>query len=108
MTFDEYQKKVRETAFYPHHMKVSYPVIGLAGEVGEVAEKVKKVFRDKGGKFTDEDKLAITKEIGDVLWYLANICYDLNVELGDAALMNIKKLESRKDRNKLAGSGDDR
>lgn len=108
MTFDEYQKKARETAFYPQHLKVIYPVIGLAGETGEVCEKVKKVLRDKQGHFDAEAKDAIIKELGDTIWYLANICHDLEITLEEVASKNIEKLQARKDRNKLAGSGDDR
>lgn len=85
-----------------------YPALGLAGEVGEVCEKIKKVFRDKNGEFTADDKESIKKEVGDVLWYLASISSDLGFTLGEAADKNIEKLYSRKNRGVLNGSGDDR
>lgn len=108
MHFQEYQKKASSTAIYPEHLKVLYPVIGLAGEVGEVSEKIKKVFRDKNGEFSEEAKEEIQKELGDVLWYLAAISSDLEISLGEAATQNIEKLFSRKERGVLQGSGDNR
>lgn len=108
MNFDEYQQAARATAIYPQEMKVVYPVIGLAGETGEVAEKVKKTIRDNGGQFDDERRDAIVKELGDVLWYIANIAADLGVNLDDVAQCNLDKLRSRVDRNRLHGSGDNR
>ena len=108
MNFDEYQQAARATAIYPKEMKVVYPVIGLAGETGEVAEKVKKTIRDNGGQFDDERRDAIVKELGDVLWYIANIAADLGVNFDDVAQRNLDKLRSRVDRNRLHGSGDNR
>lgn len=108
MNFDEYQQAARATAIYPQEMMVVYPVIGLAGETGEVAEKVKKTIRDNGGQFDDERRDAIVKELGDVLWYIANIAADLGVNLDDVAQRNLDKLRSRVDRNRLHGSGDNR
>ncbi len=100
MTFDEYQTQAQSTAIYDH--PIIYPTLGLCGESGEVAEKVKKHMRD--GTSLDELK----KELGDVLWYLAAIASDLNISLNDIALTNIDKLQSRKERGKLGGSGDNR
>lgn len=106
--FGNYQSESRKTAIYPERYKVVYPSLGLAGEAGEVCEKIKKVFRDKDGKFEKEDIMNLYKEIGDVLWYLSNLCTDLDMSLGLAASMNLAKLQSRQKRGKLQGSGDDR
>ena len=83
-------------------------ILGLGGESGEVLEKVKKIVRDKGGVLTAEDKEKIVKELGDVLWYIAVIADGLNYDLQEVADINIKKLQDRKKRNKLKGSGDNR
>ena len=107
MTLNEYQKKAMETAIYP--MPIIYPSLGLAGEAGEVADKVKKVIRDKESDFSsNETRHAIAEEIGDVLWYCATLSHDLGYSLEDIASMNYQKLKSRKERGKLHGSGDNR
>lgn len=108
MEFDDYQQEARKTAIYPQDMKVAYPTIGLAGETGEVAEKVKKCIRDNGGVFDDERRTAVAEELGDVLWYLAAIASDLGCSLDDIARMNIKKLRSRASRAQIHGEGDHR
>ena len=109
MTFEEYQKLSRETAVYPDIGKnFVYPTLGLAGESGEVAEKVKKILRDNEGVVDEEKKKEITKELGDVLWYLAQIASEIGVPLEEVASLNIEKLRSRFDRNKIKGSGDNR
>lgn len=109
MNFEEYQKKSRETALYPNlGSNYIYPVLGLAGESGEVAEKIKKVIRDNNGVVTNEKREEIKKEIGDVLWYLAQICTELGLSMDEAAVFNIEKLQSRKERGVLSGSGDNR
>ena len=109
MEFDLYQIKARETALYPNLGSNNiYPTLGLVGEAGEVAEKVKKVLRDKNGEFDNESKAAIKKELGDVLWYLSNLCTELNFSLNDVALLNLEKLNSRVSRGKISGSGDNR
>jgi len=87
---------------------IIYPTLGLAGEAGEVADKVKKVIRDNNEEFTDEKKREIALELGDVLWYVASLAYDLGYSLDDIAQMNIDKLKSRQQRGKLSGSGDNR
>ena len=79
MDFQDYQQKARETAIYPSEHSILYPTLGLCGEAGEVAEKVKKVIRDKGGEFDEFDRMNIRKELGDVLWYMAQICSDLDL-----------------------------
>ena len=83
-------------------------VLGLAGEAGEVEDKVKKVLRDDNAKLTPEKKQEILKELGDTLWYVATIARYLDAPLGEIAKQNVKKLQSRLDRNKLSGSGDNR
>lgn len=109
MNFNEYQKRSRKTAIYLGKGKnFVYPVLGLVGESGEVAEKIKKVLRDKKGILDEKRKREIKKELGDVLWYLAQIAAELGLSLNEIASANIKKLESRKKRNKLHGSGDNR
>jgi NTP pyrophosphatase (non-canonical NTP hydrolase) len=109
MTFEEYQNKSRQTAFYPNAGKnFIYPTLGLAGESGEVSEKIKKVLRDKAGLIDQETKNEISKELGDVLWYLAQISTELELSFEEVASENIKKLQSRKERGVLGGGGDNR
>ena len=109
MDFIEYQKKSRKTAIYPGAGKnYIYPTLGLAGEAGEVAEKIKKAIRDDGGKISDETKDAVKKELGDVLWYVSQVAAELDLLLDDIAKSNIEKLSSRMKRGKLKGSGDNR
>ena len=109
MDFKTYQKKARETAKYPNLGSNNiYPTLGLVGEAGEVAEKVKKVIRDKNSIFDEESKLAIKKELGDVLWYLSNLCTEFNFSLDEVALNNLEKLKIRAAKGKISGSGDDR
>ena len=113
MGFDEYQEKakkydlgkettdIRETNFIDK-------VLGLVGEAGETADKIKKLLRDKDGVMSDGDRTAIIKELGDTLWYIATIARYLGVPLSEVAAENIEKLESRYQRNKLHGEGDER
>ena len=109
MDFNEYQKKAFSTAQYPDKgNNVYYPVLGLCGESGEVAEKIKKVMRDHGGKFSNDKKIELGKELGDVLWYIGALATELGLDMGDIAQNNIDKLFSRKDRGKIKGSGDNR
>jgi len=109
MTFEEYQNKSRETAIYPSlGSNFIYPTLGLVGESGEVAEKIKKILRDKEGVINEDSRKEIAKELGDVLWYLAQLSSELNLSLDDVAKMNIEKLSSRKERNVLSGDGDNR
>lgn len=106
MTLNEYQKCALETAQYPG--EIIYPTLGLTGEAGEVADKVKKILRDNKGKFTPEKKYEIAKEIGDVMWYCATLSYDLGYTLEEIGKMNYDKLHSRQLRGKISGSGDNR
>ena len=108
MDFKDYQDKAQSTAIYPYEHKILYPALGLAGEAGEVANIVKKSIRDKDGLWSPEDRNAVAKELGDVLWYVAMVAADLNLDLDEIASGNIKKLLDRKNRGKLKGSGDDR
>ena len=100
---NDYQRAAASTAIYPATASVVYPALGLAGEAGEVANKVKKIIRD--GTFNRE---AIADELGDCLWYIAALCRDLNVDMQTIADNNIKKLRDRQKRGKIAGSGDKR
>ena len=109
MDFEEYQKKSRETALYPSiQEKYVYPALGLVNEAGEVAGKIKKIFRDNNGVLDEERKRVLKKELGDVLWYLAQISTDLGLSLDEIAKYNIEKLQSRKKRGTIKGDGDER
>ena len=109
MTFEEYQKLSRKAALYPNAgSNFVYPTLGLAGEAGEVAEKIKKVIRDKNSVVSEETKIEIAKELGDVLWYATQIAAELGLSLDSIADSNIKKLYSRLDRGTLGGDGDNR
>jgi NTP pyrophosphatase (non-canonical NTP hydrolase) len=109
MDFQEYQEKSRQTAVYPNiGAGFVYPTLGMVGEAGEVAEKIKKIFRDENGIVTNEKKIEIAKELGDVLWYIAQIATELEIKLDDIAVGNIQKLIDRMERNKLQGDGDNR
>lgn len=109
MTFDEYQRAARNTAQYPGAGEnLYYPTLGLAGEAGEVAEKVKKLMRDHNGQLTPDRRDALKKELGDVLWYVAALCSELGLGMGEVAELNIEKLRDRKDRGRLHGDGDNR
>lgn len=83
-------------------------LLGLMGETGEIAEKFKKIYRDKDGVLSDEDKTEITKELGDVLWYVSVVSTYLDISLQEVADKNIEKLLSRQQRDTLKGSGDNR
>lgn len=108
MTLNDYQKAAIATAQYGEGNKIVYPALGLSGEAGETADKVKKVLRDNKGEFTIERKADIAMEIGDVLWYCAALARDLGYEMDELARMNIEKLKSRQERNMIGGSGDNR
>ena len=109
MTFKEYQKLSRKTALYPNKdNNFIYPCLGLVGEAGEVAEKFKKILRDQNGIISDKNKKEISKELGDVLWYISQVATELNLKLENVAEENIEKLFSRKSRGMISGSGDNR
>jgi len=109
MELNDYQRESRKTALYPEvGRNAIYPTLGLVGEAGEVADKVKKILRDKKGVFDKESKDAIKLELGDVLWYVAQLSSELGYELEDIGYSNLQKLKSRKSRGKIQGSGDER
>ena len=109
MDFSDYQTKSRRTAGYPAiGHPVIYPTLGLVNEAGEVAGKIKKVFRDKGGQVSEETRQALKAELGDVLWYIAQIATELDLSLDEIAEHNIAKLYDRLERGKIRGDGDDR
>ena len=109
MEFSRYQKQaIRTAVFRESYPGPVYPTLGLTGEAGEVAEKVKKVLRDKGGDFDAEAVAAISKELGDVLWYCAVLADELGLDLDTIAANNLEKLASRQIRGQLQGSGDER
>ena len=113
MTLDEYQSRASEFAFYEGSLV--YPTLGLAGEAGEVAEKTKKLIRDDGIDYALDDlseeiepdkAKALALELGDCIWYIANIANDIGYSLEEIADMNLTKLQDRRHRDKLSGSGD--
>jgi NTP pyrophosphatase (non-canonical NTP hydrolase) len=111
MTFNNFQTNASRTAFYPRVFKnqgLYYTALGLAGEAGEVANKVKKVMRDNSGNLNDYLKSSIADELGDVLWYCASVADELGINLEDVASNNIMKLQDRMNRDKIKGSGDKR
>jgi len=106
--FDMYQKVALTTAIYPREQAIIYPTLGLTGEAGEVANKVKKIIRD-GSNFKDEKLVSeIKAEIGDCLWYIAVLASDFDIKLSDIASSNLEKLANRKKNNTIHGSGDTR
>lgn len=109
MNFTNYQTKSRATAKYPvigHG--VIYPTLGLVNEAGEVAGKIKKVFRDKNGEINEETREALKAELGDVLWYISQVATELDLSLDEIAEANIAKLLDRLERGKIKGDGDNR
>jgi NTP pyrophosphatase (non-canonical NTP hydrolase) len=112
MTLDEYQAGALRTAAFPERVRVIYPALKLAGEAGEVAEKLGKLMRDEGyepgGALGDAQRDALAKELGDVLWYVAVLAADLGVTLEDVGARNLDKLADRHRRGVIGGSGDDR
>lgn len=103
MSMNEYQNMAARTAIYSSAHQLLYPALGLAGEAGEVANKIKKMLRD--GKF---DREGVAAELGDVLWYVAALARDLNVDLQDLAMQNLEKLYGRAARGTIQGNGDKR
>lgn len=113
LDFDEYQLATADTAVYPGAMEgnvdaLSYVTLGLVGESGEIANKVKKILRDKGGMIADEDRTELSKELGDVLWYLTRLADEIGYPIGMIAQNNVDKLRSRKERGVISGNGDNR
>lgn len=113
MDLDNYQKQAAEFDFFEATLDLKSPgfmekILGLVGEAGEAADKVKKIIRDKDGAVSENDKVAIVKELGDTLWYIASVSRYLNTPLSEVAKGNIAKLSDRKNRDKLHGEGDER
>jgi NTP pyrophosphatase (non-canonical NTP hydrolase) len=108
LTLNEYQSKALETAIYGEGSKINYPILGLIGEAGELANKYKKVLRDDGGILSDIKKEELIMELSDVLWYCAALAKDLDTDLNTICQKNIKKLLDRRARNVIQGSGDNR
>jgi NTP pyrophosphatase (non-canonical NTP hydrolase) len=107
--FDTYQKESRKTwNVIPMNHSIVYPTMGMVNEAGEVAGKVKKIFRDRGGEISEADRQALKQELGDVLWYLAQICTELDLSLQEVAEANLIKLFSRLERGQIRGDGDER
>lgn len=104
----EYQRRSRRTAEYPREAWLAYPALGLSGEAGEVAEHAKKAIRDDEGEVSEERRGAMAKELGDVLWYVAQLASELGLDLDEIAQTNLDKLLSRQRRGVLSGNGDDR
>ncbi|WP_216646146.1 MULTISPECIES: nucleoside triphosphate pyrophosphohydrolase family protein [unclassified Marinobacter] len=102
---NDYQEKTSATAIYPKDKALEYLTLGLVSEAGEVAGKVKKFLRGDYDELPRED---LEKELGDVLWYIAQLCEVMGLAMGDAAYFNLKKLMERKKNNTLQGNGDDR
>jgi NTP pyrophosphatase (non-canonical NTP hydrolase) len=109
MLISDYQELSRRTATYPGAGEnIVYPTLGIAGEAGEVAEKVKKLLRDDDGVMTAERREALAGELGDVLWYVAQVATEAGLDLEEIAQGNLDKLLSRQQRGVLSGSGDSR
>jgi NTP pyrophosphatase (non-canonical NTP hydrolase) len=123
MEIEKYQVSSSRTAIYldavnkefpnlPGKLKgllaLSYISLGLVGEAGELSNKIKKLIRDSVGEISDELRKDLSKELGDCLWYIANICTELQLDLNEIAQQNLDKLLSRKERGVLTGSGDNR
>jgi len=107
MNFNDYQDQANDTAIYPNESRLVYPALGLTGEAGEVADKIKKLIRDKR-TFDALERIEIAKEVGDVLWYVAALARDLGVDMDTMARMNLDKLRDRAKRGVVGGSGDNR
>jgi NTP pyrophosphatase (non-canonical NTP hydrolase) len=109
MDLNDYQTAALKTAVYPNQgANFAYPALGLVGESGEVADKLKKVIRDNGGVLTDSVRESVAKEIGDVLWYVSVLAFEMNYDLNKIAQVNLDKLASRQQRGVISGSGDNR
>lgn len=107
MNFNEYQERARKTRG-PSSAGAPYAALGLTGEAGEVAQKIKKLIRDKGGQCGPEDRDALAAELGDVLWYLAALADDLGYSMADIAAGNLAKIARRQAAGTIGGSGDER
>ncbi|WP_024655009.1 nucleoside triphosphate pyrophosphohydrolase family protein [Borrelia hispanica] len=109
MELNEYQTKAKQTAKYKNKKEeLILTTLGLAGETGEVVEKIKKLGRDREYILDEEYLLAIKKELGDVLWYISNLSNNLGITLEDVAITNLEKLKKRHKNGTISGEGDER
>lgn len=112
MDMNDYQTKVAETAIYPNAGRgdiISLAYVGLGlGEAGEIQGKIKKILRDDNGRVSEAARIAVAKEAGDLLWYIARLASEISIDLDSIATMNLNKLADRRERGMLQGSGDDR
>lgn len=109
MNFTDYQEQASRTVAYPRvGDNYVFPTLGLAGEAGEIANKVKKIERDHAGVVTEEVRASIAGELGDLLWYVAALCTELRLDLDEVASENLRKLSIRAENGLLGGSGDTR
>jgi len=109
LTFSNYQSSAQTTAMYPNvGNNPYYPGLGLAGEAGEIANKIKKIMRDKDGKIDDETRDDIKKELGDVLWYVSAVATEFGLDMSEIAYKNYEKLKKRMEEGKIKGNGDNR
>jgi len=105
--FERYQSESRKTwSLVSTDHAIVYPTLGLVNEAGEVAGKIKKIFRDKGGVISEDDRAALKDELGDVFWYLTQICTELELPLEEVAAQNLSKLFDRLERGVIRGEGD--
>mgnify|MGYP000311183050 CR=1 FL=1 len=107
ISFKDYDSWLTENIYKPQHDYL-LQVLGICGEAGEIAEKMKKIVRDKEGKISEEDRKEILKEAGDVLWYISRLAQSLNSSIEEVAQINMEKVKSRKDRGAIQGEGDNR
>jgi NTP pyrophosphatase (non-canonical NTP hydrolase) len=108
MNLNEYQKESSKTRVAKYEPGYIYTALGLAGEAGEVADKIKKILRDNEAVVSEERRQELKKELGDVLWYVAQLSLDLGFDLDDIAITNLTKLRSRYERGEIKGDGDNR
>lgn len=109
MEFSNYQNQAKRTAIYPSAKSIiglMYVALGLTGESGEIANDIKKTVRDDRGVLNYERQCQIIDEMGDVLWYLTMMCYELDTTLETVALRNLAKLRKRQRDDTLHDSGD--
>ncbi len=110
MELNEYQELASRTAEYPEigGLGLTYPAMGLAGEAGELLNKIKKIWRDQGGELEEEVREGLVDELGDVLWYVARLARELDADLETVGRRNVEKLAGRADRGVIGGEGDRR
>lgn len=108
MNLNDYQREAMKTAEYPKEHGLYYVALGLAGEAGEISNQAKKILRDDNNILTNKRAEAMVKELGDVLWYVAMVADELDVDLEEVAKINIEKLTKRDEAGTIKGDGDNR